>query len=360
MPARQQGQIDGKPGAYRLRWYDRDGKRRTRQPFNSKSDARAYYRDEVEPGLLGIAPATDPTLSEFIPTFLKRHEATGVRPRTISSLRQRLTYAETAFGDIPLRELERMASEIAGWMATLPERSRYGIVGALKQTLEAALRWGHITRNPVKLAGRNRQPSPRSVRAYTFEELDAIAAELSPMYQPLPAFVAATGLRPEEWMALERRDIDRKAGVLNVRRTVSSGEVVELGKTSRSRRQVPLSTRALAALDALPPRLDTPLLFPSPRGHLLHHSNFSEDEWRPAIKTAGIITPARIYDMRHTFASNAIAARIDLFELATIMGTSVAMIERVYGTLLAGASASIAGRLSAWESQQGESAAADG
>jgi hypothetical protein len=56
--------------------------------------------------------------------------------------------------------------------------------------------------------------------------------------------------------------MDRAAGVLNVRRTVSSGEIVELGKTTRSRRQVPLSPRALEAVDALPPRLDVPLLFP--------------------------------------------------------------------------------------------------
>jgi integrase len=81
---------------------------------------------------------------------------------------------------------------------------------------------------------------------------------------PLPAFAAATGLRPEEWQALERRDIDRGAGVVHVRRTVFSGEVVELAKTSASRRQVPLSPRALAALDAMPPRLDTPRLFPAP------------------------------------------------------------------------------------------------
>jgi integrase len=65
-------------------------------------------------------------------------------------------------------------------------------------------------------------------------------------------------------MALERRDIDRDAGVLVVRRTVSSGEVVELAKTTRSRRQVPLSGRALAALDELPPRLDMPYVFPRP------------------------------------------------------------------------------------------------
>ena len=44
-------------------------------------------------------------------------------------------------------------------------------------------------------------------------------------------FAAATGLRPEEWQALERRDLDRRAGVVNVLRTVSGGEVVELAKT---------------------------------------------------------------------------------------------------------------------------------
>jgi integrase len=78
---------------------------------------------------------------------------------------------------------------------------------------------------------------------------------LPPAFAPLPTFVAATGLRPEEWQALQWRDVDRRASILTVRRTVSRGEVVELGKTTRSRRQVPLSRRALAALDEIPPRL---------------------------------------------------------------------------------------------------------
>jgi integrase len=129
-----------------------------------------------------------------------------------------------------------MSGEIATWRVRLPERSRYGVTQALRQTLEAAVRWGYIAVNPAKLAGRNPQPPPRAVRAYSVEEIDAIAAELPPMYRPLPAFAAATGLRPEEWQALERRDIDRDAGVLNVSRTVSSGEVVDLAKTTRSRR----------------------------------------------------------------------------------------------------------------------------
>jgi integrase len=145
-------------------------------------------------------------------------------------------------------------------------RAAHGIMQALRQVLDAGVRWEHMARNPAKLAGPNPKPPPRAVRAFSRAEVDAIAAELSAIYRPLPAFAAATGLRPEEWQAAERGDVDRGAGVLHVRRTVSSGEVVELGKTNASRRQVPLTPRALEALDALPPRLGTRLLFPAPAG----------------------------------------------------------------------------------------------
>jgi integrase len=180
-----------------------------------------------------------------------------------------------------------------------------------------------MSRNPTKLAGRNPEPPPRSIRTYPLVELDALAAELSKPYQPLPAFAAATGLRPEEWAALERRDIDRRARIVSVRRTVSDGVIVELGKTSKSRRQVPLSRRASAALDALPPRLDTPLLVPAPEGGLLDLDNFRRGEWAVAVEASGVATPARIYDLGSTFASNALAASVTVFELARVMGTSV-------------------------------------
>ena len=57
--------------------------------------------------------------------------------------------------------------------------------------------------------------------------------------------------------------------------------------------------------------------------------------------------------MRSTFASRALAANISVFELARIMGTSVAMIERHYGALLEGAGADIARRLDAFDTEIG-------
>jgi len=65
----------------------------------------------------------------------------------------------------------------------------------------------------------------------------------------------------------------------------------------------------------------------------------------PAIEAAGVDKPGRICDLRSTFASNALAAGVTVFELAKVMGTSVAMIERHHGTLIGGAYAGIARRL---------------
>lgn len=62
------------------------------------------------------------------------------------------------------------------------------------------------------------------------------------------------------------------------------------------------------------------------------------------MEASGVPLPARIYDLRSTFASDALAAGVSVFELARIMGTSVPMIERHYGALLDGAGAGIAGR----------------
>jgi integrase len=63
-------------------------------------------------------------------------------------------------------------------------------------------------------------------------------------------------------------------------------------------------------------------------------ANFRRRERGPAIEAAAVTKPATTYDLRSTFASNALAAGITTFALARIMGTSAKMIEQHYGTLI--------------------------
>jgi integrase len=299
------------------------------------------------PPLLGTQ--TELTLAELVDLYVERHKAIR-SPRTIRTLRERMRRPLDAYGDTKLAELE--ALELAGWRATLPPRYAPKVMSAFRQVLAAGVRWRLLTSNPAVDAGPNPEVDPTPVRVYTVFELDAIAAELVDAYRPLPAFGAATGLRPEEWSALERRHVDRCRRLVRIEQKNVDATIIPGGKTKSSVREVPLTGRALVALEALAPRLDTPLLFPAPEGGLLDLDNFRRREWMVAVEASGVATPARIYDLRSTFASNALAAGVTVFELARVMGTSVRMIERHYGALLDGAHSVIASRLDAFEAKQ--------
>ena len=160
-----------------------------------------------------------------------------------------------------------------------------------------------------------------------------VAEDLLPTFAPIPVFVGLTGLRPEEWIALERRDVDLRAGIVHVRRVFTDGQLKLYGKQARSLRSVPLPVRAAEALATLPARIDTPLLFPGEQGGHLNLHNWRADHWTPAVRTAGL-THRTPYALRHTFASFAIVAGVPLFELARFMGTSVDQIDKTYGHLL--------------------------
>lgn len=347
MPAAARGRARRLPsGKWQLRYQDRDGNPRTGGTFASKTAALDHYRDEIEPRLNGSRPQRDLTLRELADLYLERHGRIR-SASTTRTIRHRLKRPLDAYGDTPLRELEGMAGDLADFRATLPERFAHDVMRALRQTLAAGVRYGYLKTNPAVGAGDNPTPPPRLVRAYTLAELDALDAELGAEYGPLVPFGAATGLRPLELARVERRDVDRLRRVLTVRGT----------KTHGSHREVPLTRRALDALERVPAQLATPLLFPAPGGGPLSLNNFRRREWLPAVEAAGVARPARIYDLRSTFASNALAAGVTVFELAKIMGTSVAMIERSYGTLLGGAHAGIAGRLDALEAAMEKAAA---
>src|SRR5205814_2335408 len=105
-----------------------------------------------------------------------------------------------------------------------------------------------------------------STATITREQVDALAVELGAVYGPLVVFAAETGLRTNEWVALERRDVDRAGRAVVVQRRYADGMLTPYPKTHLSRRRVPLTGRALDALDGLPARIDTPLVFPASTG----------------------------------------------------------------------------------------------
>jgi integrase len=67
-------------------------------------------------------------------------------------------------------------------------------------------------------------------------------------------------------------------------------------------------------------------------GHCAQAGRF----WTPSLEAAGV-KHRRIDDLRHTYATWSLAAGVDIFALARRMGTSVKMIGRTYGHLMAGA-----------------------
>jgi hypothetical protein len=148
-----------------------------------------------------------------------------------------------------------------------------------------------------------------------------------------PSKRALADAENEAEAAAERRDVAVRAAQLGRDRLLDLADEREQEWTAAAAERVEATRQALAdavenvedeaiALDELPAQLRTPLLFPAPAGSLLSLDNFRRREWGPAIETSGVATPARIYDLRSTFASNALAVGVTVFELARVMGRS--------------------------------------
>ena len=336
MPAVQRGSAVKRPsGLWAARWYDETGKRHQEGGFPTRSAALAWLDGKLEEVV--ALRRGDPsalrrremlTLAQLADEYLATYTGEANSRRTLP---ERLRYATRAFGDVPLDRLDVPA--LARWRATLPERSAWAIVKALRQVLAYAVRVGLIADSPARHVP-NPEPKRREVQTFaSVAELEAVADELSPAFRALPVLAGLTGLRPEEWIALTRADVDREAGIIHVRRVYTDGREKLYGKQRGSLRTVPLPLRAAQALAEHPARLDTRLVFPGVRGGYLNLNEWRRDEWTPAVRATGL-EHRPPYALRHTFASFSIAAGVSLFELARFMGTSVDQIDRTYGHLL--------------------------
>ena len=160
MPAEARARARKLPsGRWQLR-YTVDGQVRSGGAFNSRTEALNHYRDVIEPELDGSGPVRrDVTLQDLADTFLQRHGAIA-KPVTVATLRARLVRPLDTFGTTRVVELERMADEIAGFAAALPERFRYSIMSAFRQTCAAGIRYGYMSRTRPRRRGETRHLLP--------------------------------------------------------------------------------------------------------------------------------------------------------------------------------------------------------
>ena len=133
----------------------------------------------------------------------------------------------------------------------------------------------------------------------------------------------ATGLRRGELMALQWDDLNFKTGVLNVNKQVYDvrGQLqISTPKTKNSVRKIVLPPAVVAVLREYKKTVDSRWMFPSPvkedcpitPGVVRRRLQF-------ILEHAGC-KHVRFHDLRHTFATHAIASGVDAKTLSGILG----------------------------------------
>jgi integrase len=206
----------------------------------------------------------------------------------------------------------------------------------LKAVFNTAVDDELIRRNPCRIKGAGQEKSAeRPVLMVT--QVYALVAATDERYRVLVLLAAFTSLRWGELAALRRSDIDAQARTVRVTRQLNErdGGGLTFGppKSEAGVRIVAipeLITPDLAAhiMTYARPGADG-LIFTSPGGGPLRHTNFRRRFWVPALAAAGL--PAmHFHDLRHTGNMLAADAGANLRELMERMGHSTTRAATVY------------------------------
>lgn len=177
--------------------------------------------------------------------------------------------------------------------------------------------------DPTAAIGRFREYGSMRVISQD-EERKYFAAIRSPNLRDAAAIMIQTGMRPEEILGLKLKDIDIQNSVVYAAHRERNSKTSVEGKTQNAPRTIPLTSQALNVLrsrilnSGLTDR--EAFLFPS-RGRQGHVKSLQKQHNR-AVARAGIQLQFRLYDLRHTFATRAAEAGVELPVLAAILGHS--------------------------------------
>lgn len=190
------------------------------------------------------------------------------------------------------------------------------VYAQLHAVFARAVRSRRIGYNPADCIDKP-QHAARQGRAISAEEWQQLAPYIRADVGI--ALAAYAGLRRGEILGLERRDVDLVRGQLTIQRQrlrVAGKLITSTPKSAAGIRTVPISAELVPIIQRRARHL-TPngLIVPIAPETLNHH-------WRRAQQEAGIEAPYRLHDLRHTYATQLVAAGCNIKTLQYLMGHS--------------------------------------
>lgn len=351
--------IDKHRGKWRARWRDATGRQRAKT-FTRKADAQAWLHT-VATDDNAATPAAPVSVAELADQWLAA--SPNLAPTTVDTYRRDLDrYILPAFGS---RRADTVtAAAIQTWLGTELDTYAPSSVHRHYRTIRRMYAWaiaaGLARSNPCD--GVN---PPRIVRqdveVFTVEQVEAIAANITPRYRAMILVAAYGGLRLGEVTGLRRRDVDGASVMVvgQVQKQVRTGTT----KTLSSRRRVALPASVAAELAAHLDRYTGPgdddLVFVNQLGKPIGHS-WRGSVWAPACVKAGMGKRAikngkpsyagvpKPHNLRHTMASLAITAGAHPKVIQQRLGhSSITVTMDTYGHLFAGVDEALADDLDA-------------
>lgn len=318
----------------KLRWYDSEGVRRSETVTVSgprdeltarrRLDLRLREAEQERVGLRERRKVSGPTLSELavraerelMPLRQKLHQ----RISTMRILAQRW---EPPFGARPVEEIS--PADVRGVLAMMRAEGRAAAtcnraLAALSVVMEAAKGWGFIQHNPCR--GQRLKEGRKVPRYLTRAEVPRFLAACSRKWRPFFATAVYTGMRLSELTGLRWRDVDLERAVFIVRSSVD-----EDSTKSGHQRVIPIHPELINQL----PEAEAPdhLVFKGGRRRGARQPDPTTDRivsptkaLQNALTAAGIERHIGMHDLRHTFATLAVEAGIDLRTLQALLGHS--------------------------------------
>lgn len=331
---RPKKRIMGNRTVWIARYSDHHGKVRIAKPAWNGGKGTFVLKREAQRAINEAIAERTPERASSVAVYLTRWLRT--RPRSERTDRTnesrirnvlRVELEGLELGDWDMRDLRRRHGyELVAWMLQEQGRSPGGarnILRALSAMTEDAISdelcesnpWIHVR---VRDDDRRATKSARRPQVWSFEEMHTFAA-CAGRYEPMVRVLADCGVRMGELLALRREDLSD--GLLRVRATAWEGRIVESSDEKNHNREIPVPPGCLSLVREMPPRIDSPWLFPTPTGKLWRASNWAKTVWKPTCEAAGFKpTP---HEFRHSWVTHLRAGGIDPADLADVAGHSV-------------------------------------